>query len=74
MNAYKIFAYEKVFKTRVETPAEEDDSKDEVTEKPAPEENKDDIPKTGDNNYVGIAVLAILFSSIAIVGISKKKC
>lgn len=60
--------------SKVETPAEEDDSKDEVTEKPAPEENKDDIPKTGDNNYVGIAVLAILFSSIAIVGISKKKC
>ena len=59
--------------SKVETPAEEDDSKDEVTEKPAPEENKDDIPKTGDNNYVGIAVLAILFSSIAIVGIKMTK-
>ena len=59
--------------SKVETPAEEDDSKDEVTEKPAPEENKDDIPKTGDNNYVGIAVLAILFSSIAIVGIKLTK-
>lgn len=59
--------------SKIETPAEEDDSKDEVTEKPAPEENKDDVPKTGDNNYVGIAVLAILFSSVAIVGISRKK-
>lgn len=59
--------------SKIETPAEEDDSKDEVTEKPVPEDEKDDIPKTGDNNYVGIAVLAILFSSVAIVGISKKK-
>lgn len=59
--------------SKIETPTEEDDSKDEVTEKPAPEDEKDDIPKTGDNNYVGIAVLAILFSSVAIVGISRKK-
>ena len=59
--------------SKIETSTEEDDSKDEVTEKPAPEDEKDDIPKTGDNNYVGIAVLAILFSSVAIVGISRKK-
>ena len=59
--------------SKIETPTEEDDSKDEVTEKPVPEDEKDDIPKTGDNNYVGIAVLAILFSSVAIVGISRKK-
>ena len=59
--------------SKIETPTEEDDSKDEVTEKPAPEDEKDDIPKTGDINYVGIAVLAILFSSVAIVGISRKK-
>ena len=59
--------------SKIETPTEEDDSKDEVTEKPVPEDEKDDIPKTGDNNYVGIAVLVILFSSVAIVGISRKK-
>lgn len=52
---------------------EEDNSNDTGnTEEIKPEEDKDDIPKTGEKNYLGIAILSILFSSISIMGLIKK--
>ena len=59
--------------SRIENVDEDNNNEEIVEEEPKPEDNKDDVPKTGDNNYIGVAILAILFSSIAIVGISKKK-
>ena len=46
-----------------------------ITEEPeniTPTEEKDETPKTGITNYLGISILAILFSTIAIVVIRKK--
>ena len=59
--------------SRIENVDEDNNNEEIVEEEPKPEDNKDDVPKTGDNNYIGVAILAILFSSIAIVGINKKK-
>ena len=55
--------------SRIENVDEDNNNEEIVEEEPKPEDNKDDVPKTGDNNYIGVAILAILFSSIAIVGI-----
>lgn len=52
---------------------ENDSNNDENnTEETKPEEDKDDIPKTGDENYLGIAILLVLFSSISIMGLIRK--
>lgn len=53
--------------SKIESEEEKDEVKDEI-----PEEEKDDIPKTGEENYLGIAVLSILFSSIMAIGLTKK--
>jgi hypothetical protein len=53
--------------SKIESEEEKDEVKDEK-----PEEEKDDIPKTGEENYLGIAVLSILFSSIMAIGLTKK--
>ena len=53
--------------SKIESEEEKDEVKDEI-----PEEEKDDIPKTGEENYLGIAVLSILFSSIMTIGLTKK--
>ena len=45
---------------------------DNNTEETKPEEDKDDIPKTGEGNYLGIAILLVLFSSISIMGLIRK--
>lgn len=45
---------------------------DNNTEETKPEEDKDDIPKTGEENYLGIAILLVLFSSISIMGLIRK--
>ena len=55
--------------SRIENVDEDNNNEEIVEEEPKPEDNKDDVPKTGDNNYIGVAILAILFSSIAILGI-----
>ena len=51
--------------SKIESEEEKGEVKDEI-----PEEEKDDIPKTGEENYLGIAVLSILFSSIMAIGIN----
>lgn len=53
--------------SKIESEEEKDEVKDEIRE-----EEKDDIPKTGEENYLGIAVLSILFSSIMAIGLTKK--
>lgn len=45
---------------------------DNNTEETKPEEDKDDIPKTGEENYLGMAILLVLFSSISIMGLIRK--
>lgn len=45
----------------------------EEPENTVPEEEKDDVPKTGVQSYIGIAVLAILFATSTIAYMRKKE-
>lgn len=50
----------------------EDEEKNEITENVIPEDNKDETPKTGIEDYLGAAILAIVFAVIVMIFMKKR--
>ena len=50
----------------------EDEEKNEITENVIPEDNKDETPKTGIEDYLGAAILAIIFAVIVMIFMKKR--
>ena len=48
------------------------ENNDNIEEEEIKEEEKDDVPKTGVESYLGLAIFSILLSTIGIVYINKK--
>lgn len=49
-----------------------DEEKNEITENVIPEDNKDETPKTGIEDYLGAAILAIIFAVIVMIFMKKR--
>ena len=49
-----------------------DEEKNEITENVIPEDNKDETPKTGIEDYLGAAILAIVFAVIVMIFMKKR--